>query len=98
MTTTTFDTLGYAKKLEEAGFTRPQAEAQASILRDILAMQDEAARKELATKIDVVEAEMKIKAELAEKIESSKHEILKWMMGMLIAQTAMILLVLAFIK
>ena len=38
MTTTTFDTLGYAKKLEEAGFTRPQAEAQASILPPAMRM------------------------------------------------------------
>lgn len=36
MTTTTFDTLGYAKKLENAGFTRQQAEAQAEGLRAIL--------------------------------------------------------------
>lgn len=98
MTATAFDTLRYAKKLEEAGFTRPQAEAQAAILRDILAMQDETPRKEVATKIDVVEAEMNIRAELAEKIESGKHESLKRMMGMLIAQAAMILLVIAFMK
>lgn len=36
MPTTTFDTLGYAKKLEAAGFTRLQAEAQASALRELI--------------------------------------------------------------
>lgn len=31
-----FDTLSYAKKLEEAGFTRQQAEVQANAIRDII--------------------------------------------------------------
>lgn len=36
MTTIAFDTLGYAKKLENAGFTREQAEAQANFLSEIM--------------------------------------------------------------
>jgi len=31
-------------------------------------------------------------------MEASKHEILKWIMGMLVAQTALIVAVIAFIK
>lgn len=31
-----FDTLGYAKRLEEAGFTRQQAEVQANALREVI--------------------------------------------------------------
>ena len=46
MTTTSFDTLNYAKKLQEAGFTPQQAEAQAEAL---LAVVDE----NLATKHDI---------------------------------------------
>ena len=44
--------------------------------------------------MDVMQAEMR----LVEKIENSKHEILKWMMGMLVVQTALIVAVIAFIK
>lgn len=36
MTTTTFDSLGYARKLEEAGFTRQQAEVQANAMREVI--------------------------------------------------------------
>ena len=36
MATITFDSLGYAKKLEAAGFTREQAEVQANALREVI--------------------------------------------------------------
>ena len=32
----TFDSLGYAKKLESAGFTREQAEVQTEALREVI--------------------------------------------------------------
>lgn len=94
MTSTTFDSLGYFEKLKEAGVPDEQAKVQAVTFREFTAIQEENARKELATKMDVMQTEMR----LAEKMENSKHEILKWMMGMLVAQTALIVAVLAFIK
>jgi hypothetical protein len=36
MTTISFDTLAYAKKLMAAGFTQQQAEVQAEALKDII--------------------------------------------------------------
>ena len=57
MTTTTFDTLGYAKKLEAAGFTRAQAEAQAAALRDVI-------EDKIATKQDLREMELRLKYDL----------------------------------
>ena len=36
MSTTTFDTLSYARKLQELGFTREQAEGFAQIQRELL--------------------------------------------------------------
>ena len=36
MSSTTFDTLGYARRLEEAVFTRQQAEVQANALREVI--------------------------------------------------------------
>lgn len=80
MTTMTFDSLGYAKKLEEAGFTRVQAETQATALREQLDAQnsafqkllenyDESSRKELATKGDARDTRL--------EIEKVRHEIEK---------------------
>ena len=52
--TGTFDSLGYARRLENAGFTRAQAEAQAEALRDVIEGQ-------LATKRDILELERKLR-------------------------------------
>lgn len=46
MTSTTFDTLMYAKKLREAGFSEKQAEIQAEALKEII-------QDNLATKQDI---------------------------------------------
>ena len=94
MPTVTFDTLGYVKKLEAAGFTRQQAETQATAFREFTELYEENARKELATKMDVMQTEMR----LTEKMESNKHEMLKWMAGMFIAQTAALVAIVAFVR
>ncbi len=85
MTTITFDSLGYAKKLEEAGFTREQAEIQAVALREQLDAQnkafqklikdyDESSRKELATKGDVQDVRLEIEKVRAE-VEKVRAEV-----------------------
>ncbi len=83
MSSVTFDTLDYFEKLKTAGFTEAQARVQVEAMQGVVKQYDDASRKELATKGDLAEA---------------KHEILKWMMGMLVAQTAMILTAIAFIR
>ena len=89
MTAITFDSLGYAKKLEEVGFTRQQAEIQAIVLREELEAQnnafqrliesyDESSRKELATKGDVQDVRLeieKVRAELKTDIEKVRAEL-----------------------
>lgn len=97
MTTTTFDSLGYFEKLKSAGFTEEQAKVQATAFREFTLIQEENARKELATKMDVLQAEMRIKTELTERIENSKHEVLKWMITTVIAQTALIVAAMSFL-
>lgn len=102
-----FDTLAYARKLEEAGFTRRQAEIQAEIqaetmreqaeaqnvlLQKTLDKYDEASRKDLATKGDIQDVRGEI-LRLENKIEANKHEILKWVIGTMVAQTALIVAV-----
>ena len=83
MSSVTFDTLDYFEKLMTAGFTEAQARVQVEAMQGVVKQYDDASRRKLTTEGDLAEA---------------KHEILKWMMGMLVAQTAMILTAIAFIR
>ncbi|TAN52441.1 MAG: DUF1640 domain-containing protein [Methylococcaceae bacterium] len=79
MVAITFDTHKFIRKLETAGFTRQQAEAQAEALVEALA----------ATSTDVVTREYldyRLKAEAA----SLKVDLVKWVAGMLLAQAGLI--------
>ena len=98
MTTITFDSLGYAKKLEEGGFTRQQAEIQAIALREQLDAQnnafqklietyDESSRKELAMKGDVQDVRLEIEKVRAE-IQQVKYDLLKWQIAGWVALAA----------
>jgi len=78
-TTSVIDTLSYARRLKEAGFTDRQAEAQADVLRDII-------DSNLVTKTDL---QIAVK-ELEAKIEASKNDTIKWVAAMLIGQAAVI--------
>lgn len=57
MTTITFDSLSYAKKLEAAGFTREQAEVQTQAIREVI-------EEQLATKRDLKNLETSLEAKL----------------------------------
>lgn len=101
MPTTTFDALAYFEKLKEAGVPEEQAKVQANAFRDFSAIQEENSRKELATKGDIqnVRLEMKeIEMRLSERIEEGKHEILKWLIGFILTQSALLVAVLAYLK
>lgn len=89
-----FDSPGYFEKLKKAGVPEEQAKAQADLMREqtesqnaaiekVLKARDEEYRKELATKGDIQE----VRNELA----NTRHEILKWVIGMMIAQTTLII-------
>lgn len=82
MTTAAFDSLGYAKILEQGGFTREQAEAQIKILQKALESQDEANSRALATKGDVQELRL--------EIEKVKYAMLKWQLGIGLALAALL--------
>lgn len=94
MTATIFDALAYFEKLKTAGVPEEQARVQANAFRDFSAIQEEKARNELATKMDVLQAEMR----LSEKIEAGKHEVLKWLIGLLLTQSALLVAIFAFLK
>jgi len=79
MATITFDTLAYAKKLKQAGFSEQQAEVAAE------------AQKET---IDIVIAELEVRHlnDMATKrdLAETKAELVRWVMGAGFLQTALI--------
>jgi uncharacterized lipoprotein YehR (DUF1307 family) len=77
MATITFDTLKFTKKLEKAGLPQEQAEAIAE------AFKEASAEAEVATKRDVEHLEIKI-AEM-------KFDLLKWIVGMSLAQFSVLI-------
>lgn len=94
MPAATFDALGYFEKLKAAGVSEEQAKIQANAFRDFSALQEEKARSELATKMDVMQAEMR----LTEKFEVAKHEMLKWLIALILAQSAMLIAIFSLLK
>jgi len=69
MASITFDTLAYAKRLREGGFTEQQAEAHTQAQKQVLS---EVLDTTLATKDDINRFEKQI-------------AVLKWMMGIMLA-------------
>ena len=89
MTATTFDTLGYVKALEEAGFTRQQAEAQATAILGVLRQYDEASRQQVSTKGDIQDVRSDI-LRLEAKIEKYRYDLLKWQLAIGLAVIAVV--------
>ena len=95
MTTMTFDKLAYIDRLKAAGFAEPQARAMADGL-------DQALREEVATKSDIaavrhefdllrseLRAELgSLKGELLAAMKVDKFDLLKWVMMLIVGQTA----------
>ncbi|MDM8216949.1 DUF1640 domain-containing protein [Desulfovibrio piger] len=72
-----FDSQDYARRLEQAGFTRQQAEAQAEVLKEhgehlraalqpLLSFYEETVHRDLATKGDVMDTRLEIERVRAE--------------------------------
>jgi hypothetical protein len=84
MTTMTFDKLAYIDRLKAAGFAEPQACAMADGL-------DQALREEVATKSDIatLRGEMiGLKGELLAAMKADKIDLLKWVVMLIVGQTA----------
>jgi hypothetical protein len=91
MTTMTFDKLTYIDRLKAAGFAEPQARAMADGL-------DQALREEVATKSDLsllrsdlglLRADMGgLKGELLAAMKADKIDFLKWVVMLIVGQTA----------
>jgi len=83
MTTITFDRLTYLETLKAAGIPEAQARAHAVAL-------DEALKDSVATKGDVEN----LRRDFEIKLEATKSDLVKWVVGVAFAQGALILAVL----
>ena len=84
MATITFDTHKYIKTLEASGIPEEQAEAMVKAQQESL--QAAFDYRELATKGDLREMELRLDARFSE----SKAEIIKWVVGLIFMQTGII--------
>ena len=98
MTTLTFDTLAYVKTLREAGVEETQAEAQATALATVL----KSGTTDLATQRDMesLRADLKrdmelLRAELKKDMAETKAELIRWVVGVGILQTTLMVGILA---
>ncbi len=94
MSAVSFDTLDYFEKLKDAGVPEAQAKVQVEIMQNAVQNYDAASRKELTTKADLLALDNK----LSEKLSETKHELIKWLIGAMLAQTALIVAIMAFMK
>jgi len=83
LSTISFDTLAYAKKLMAAGVPAKQAEVQAETFAEII---DE----RIATKRDFKEMETLLSMDIKELESRITANIIKWVAGMLVAQAAIV--------
>ena len=74
MATLTFDTLGYSKKLRDAGLDQAQADAQALALASVF----KETSGELATKQDIDRLEARMN--LFEERTEGRFKLLQWML------------------
>lgn len=90
-----FDILAYSNRLQKSGIPREQADAMAQANAD--AFKDMTVTQQLATRQDIAlvkEDIFLVKQEIAEV----RHEILKWMVTAMLAQTALLVGIIAFLK
>ena len=94
MTAMTFDTLAYVKTLRDAGVEEKQAEAQATALAAVL----KSGAGDLGTKQDMELLRLELKKDLAEThraIADTKAELIRWVVGVGILQTTLLVGLLA---
>ena len=91
MTTLTFDTHDFVKRLKGAGFSEEQAEVLTDLQKTTVSNTLEQARHDyqlddLATKRDLKEMELKLQKEIAE----TKADLIRWVVGVGLLQITII--------
>jgi hypothetical protein len=98
MTTVTFDTHDFVKRLKGVGFSEEQAEVLTDLQKTTVSTTMEQARHDyelddLATKRDLKELELKIelvKSELKREIAETKADLIRWVVGVGLLQITII--------
>jgi hypothetical protein len=83
MTTITFDTLKYVERLRAAGVPDAQAKAEAEALAEVLA----SGGQDLATKGDLRDLERRLEGRILEM----RYDLLKWVVGLALAQMGLLI-------
>jgi len=99
MSTLTFDTLKFANQLKTAGIPAEHAEAEAKALSEVLEtnLGDLVTNKDMDARLEKTESAFRQEmSNLNAKMSDLKFELLKWMIGLLIAQTTLLLALLRF--
>ena len=93
-----FDTHKFIKRLTAHGFSEEQAEAlaeeQVNLLNDNLATKEDIAKIESNLRLEMANIESNLKlgiAKLDTKIEATRAGLLKWIIGLSIAQISVII-------
>ena len=82
-----------SKKLEKA-----LGEEAAAVIVHVFEKADEKWRHELATKADLMALKKELQSDLEIGLAQTKHEILRWMIGGFIAQTALLVAIMAILR
>jgi hypothetical protein len=69
----------------------------AAVLAHVFERADENWQRELATKADLQEGLLRLEMQMDKRIAETKHDILRWMFGGFITQTALLMAVLAVV-
>lgn len=85
-----FDPLKFYDELKAADVPEKQARAQAEAMRNAFAAYDASRMKELATKGDIQSVRLEMK--------EMELRLVKWMIGIVLTQTAALIAVFAFLK
>lgn len=85
-----FDPLKFYDELKAADVPEKQARAQAEAMRNAFAAYDASRMKELATKGDIQGVRLEMK--------EMELRLVKWMIGIVLTQTAALIAVFAFLK
>lgn len=83
MTTITFDTLKFVRRLKAAGVSEKHAEAEAEALAEVFS---EALDTRLATKADMARLEGEL------KLMEGELRLMKWMLGLVIGGISVLIL------
>ncbi len=90
-----FDTHAFVKRLTAAGMPEEQAEilaeTQVELIEERLATKQDVKELEIALKRDIKELELKLMRHTEVKLAESKTEIIKWVAGLLVVQTGIII-------